>query len=335
VPAALGDIIDRLLSKSRDARFATGDALRQALDAMPAEPHAAVVRADDSAPLAMLTPHELPTVSGGTEQVLSSVEAQEVWARAAELQANTGMYVPPAEFTPRTPGAELVTRGYDATLVKDSAREAGIESKYVDRALAERANAAPVKVERGPQMQKKINPLAGGPTKLDYEATLDGELTDIGFEELADEVRRQLGEMVTVSAVGRTMSITTAMTATKNGTPRRVQVNISSRNGKTNVRANEDLSQFATSMFVGITVGGGVGAGSAMMGAIVASTHNPAIAPFALLGTATIAYTIARFLFTRATRKRDRELRELMERVVQRAREFVVVGGDASRRQLR
>jgi hypothetical protein len=125
------------------------------------------------------------------------------------------------------------------------------------------------------------------------------------------------------------------MTATKNGTPRRVQVNISSRNGKTNVRANEDLSQFATSMFVGVTVGGGVGAGSALMGAIVAATHNPAVAPVALLGSAGLAYLLSRFLFVRSARKRDRDLRELMERVVQRAREFVVAGGDASRRQLR
>jgi len=339
VPTALGDIVDRLLAKWRDARFATGDSLRQALDSMPADAKVALVRADDSAPLAMLTPHDTPSVSSVMPQVLSSTEAQEVWARAAELQANTGMYVPPAEFTPRALNAELVTRGYNAALVKDSAREAGIDDKYVERALeeranAERTNAVPVVVQRGPQMQQKVSPLRGAPTKLDYEAVVEGELSSDGFEEIADLVRQQMGSMVTVSQVGRTMSITSADNAGRNGTTRRVQINISSRNGRTTIRGIDDLSQFSTAIFVGLTLGGGFGVGSGLMGAIMAATHNAALVPLALLGTSGAFFLVARFFYGRTARKRDAELRDVMERVVQRAREFVVIGAESTRKRL-
>jgi serine/threonine-protein kinase len=228
----------------------------------------------------------------------------------------------------------LVTRGYDAALVKDSAREAGIDAKYVDRALAERANVAPVVVERGPQLQKKVNPFIGAPLKIDYEAVLDGELSDIGFEELADEARRQLGEMVTVSAVGRSMSITTAMSGGRDDKLRRVQINISSRNGRTTVRGNEDLSQLATAMFIGMSVGGGSGVGMGAFGAIMGTTHNGVLATAALLGTASVFFLGARFWFGRRARKRDAELRNVIERVVQRAREFVVIGAESSRKRL-
>ncbi|MFK5284323.1 hypothetical protein ACI3PL_32555, partial [Lacticaseibacillus paracasei] len=74
-------------------------------------------------------------------------------ARAATLQANTGLVIPPAEFSARIPGGDLVTRGYDAAVVRASGVDAGIDAKYVDRALAERTMAgtslAPVAVERG------------------------------------------------------------------------------------------------------------------------------------------------------------------------------------------
>jgi len=329
VPKALGDVIDRLLAKSPDDRFATGDALRQALDALPLNEAALALVSSDSAPLAMLT---LQATPAAVPDVLSSTEAQEVWARAAELQANTGMYVPPAEFTQRASGAELVTRGYDASLVKEAALDAGIDGKYVERALAERANSEPVEIRRGPQMQATVHPLVGAPTKIAYEATIDGELSDVGFEEIADEVRRQMGEMMTVSAVGRSMSITTTITSTKNATARPMQINVSSRNGKTNIRASEDLSQAALATYLGITLGLGMGTGMAAMGGVLIATHNGALAVATLAGILSAFYAGARVIFTRSARKRDEELQRVVQAVALKAREYVVVSADAQRR---
>ncbi len=336
VSPELGAVVDRLLAKSREARYATGDALRQALDALPPMEGSALVRANDSAPLAMPTTRDTAAVRGdATPAVLSSIEAQEVWARAAALQANTGMYVPPAEFTPRANGAELLTRGYDTALVKEAALDAGIDGKYVERALAERANGEAVAIRRGPQMQTALNPVVGAPTKIDYEVTLEGELSDIGFEEIADEVRRQMGDMITVNAVGRSLSITTAITSTKNATPRRVQINVSSRNGKTNIRANEDLSQTALGVYLGITLGAGFSVGMAAMGGVLNATHSGSLAVTTLLGIVGAAYAGARLIFTRTARSRDRELQRVVHAVAQRAREFILPPGEQPRRQLR
>ena len=330
VAKELGEIVDRLLAKSPDDRFASGDALRHALDTLPTDPSAMALVPNDSAPLAWRTPNGTPS---DTPELLSSTEAQEVWGRAAELQANTGLLVPPPEFSRRSEGEALVTRGYDATLVRESAIDAGIEGKYIERALAERARSAPVVIEPGPQMQKPINPLAGARLKLDYETTIDGELSEIGFEEIADEVRRQLGEMVTVSAVGRTMSVTTAMTATKQGfNARRIQINISSRNGRTHIRANEDLSQMATGWFVGLTMGGGFGGGMAMMGAVIGATQKPLLGLAAMFTSVGVAYGCARYAYVRNSRKRETELKSVTEKIAQRAREFVIVGSDVPKK---
>lgn len=330
VSKEFGAIIDRLLAKSPDARYATGDALRHALDSMPTDGGSVALAANDSAPLAMLTPNGTPVADG---DVLSSIEAQEVWARAAELQANTGLLVPPPEFSRRGAGEALVTRGYDAKLVRESALDAGIEGKYVERALAERARSEPVVIEPGPQMQKPINPLAGARLKLDYETTIEGELTEIGFEEIADEVRRQLGEMVTVSAVGRTMSVTTATANAKQGAAsRRLQINISSRNGRTQIRATEDLSQLAAGWFAGLTAGAGFSGGTAMMGIVMSTIHNPLVGFGAMLSTVVTAYSAARFFYGRNVRRRDAELQQVMQTIAQLARRFVVDSPDAPKK---
>jgi len=350
VAPELGAIIDRLLAKSRESRFATGDELRQALDALPASASAAAnvlaLRTSDSAPLAMLARQvgdEKGTgKSAGNGEahsnapydpraVLSSTEAQEVWARAAALQANTGLHVPPPEFTPRVPHTELLTRGYDAQVVRDAAIDAGIDGKYVERALMERAMSerpssessfAPVALTRGESMQKRPNFFLGSPSKLEFTASFDGEMDDDAFEEVADEVRKALGEMTTVSSVGRTLTVNTGMpSARQGGMPRFVQVFLSSRNGRTQVRVFEDLSQFAGGLFGGLGAGGGIG-GGAMVGAITSRvTHDP----IAILGTVVsvvgLSMVLARLIFRRSSRKKEKELQELMQRVISRARE--------------
>ena len=211
----------------------------------------------------------------------------------------------------------------------------------VDRALAERnamvrqspsaiaANDAPVTITTN-TASSKINPAIGAPVKIDLEASFDGELSDTGFEEIADEIQRSLGEMVTVSSVGRSLTVTTATgPGGRNGMPRRLQIHLSSRNGRTTVRAFEDMTQLANGMMVGITMGGGFGGGSLMVGIIMGTTHNGALALAGIASTLTIAYTISRTLFGRASRKREREVRDVLARVVRRGKELVAA--DAKR----
>lgn len=310
-PPVLDALVARLMAKSPDDRYANADALRAALQAPEFHRHR----------LAEVRNVPVPGSPDSERVILSSREAAEVWSRAAELQANTGAMVPPPAFSPRA--EPLLTEGFDAAVVKASAVEAGIDEKYVARALSERREAAavPATIERGSAMAKPPNRFLGAPTRLEYQASLDGELSDDAFEEIADEVRRTLGEMVTVSAVGRTLTVNTAMTSSsQSGSARLVQVQVTSRHGRTNVRVFENLNQLAGGLYAGVGVGGGVGVSALVAGLVGQATHHPALVIAALVGTLGVAYVTSRLLYLRAVRKRDAELQRLLQRVLERAR---------------
>ena len=314
VPPGLDALVARLLAKSPDARFADALALRQALDSSLLDAYTCGL-----VPGGAPTPPTRSNAFADTP-VMSSTDAQQVWSRAAELQANTGMIVPPPSFTPPN-DAPLVTRGMDAALIRESAVEAGIDAKYVDRALVERASMAASVIEPGELMQKSANPFVGARTKVEYVGMIDGEMTSDDFEEIADEVRRALGEMVNVSAVGRTLTINTSIGASRQGgVVRAVQMNVTSRNGRTQFRIYEDLTQTAISWMVGLGVGAGTSL-SALLGGIMANlTHSPPIVIGAVALMATLSFGTGRFFFMRSARKRDAQLQEVPRRVVARAR---------------
>jgi len=341
VPSALGDVVDRLLAKSPNDRYANGQALRDALDAVHLEgtalatPNSAIyiartpARDNESARNAAAFA-ALPLASDQAD-VMSSADAEQIWARAAQLQANTGMIVPPSNFYLNNSGAPSETVGFDAAVVRASAVDAGIDSKYVDRAMQERARATALARPSGGQAldtiiadstTQKPNWFLGARTKIELETSFDGELNEQGFEEVADEIRSALGEMVTVSAVGRTLTVTGAGGGGgRNHQPRRVQIYLTSRNGRTTVRAFEDLKQSAASLLVGFSLGGGFGVGGAVMGAVMGTTQNPAIA-FAALGAMIVTgFGVGRTLYVRTARKREKDLREVLQRVVVRAQE--------------
>jgi serine/threonine-protein kinase len=190
VPSALGDIVDRLLSKSAGDRYADGQELRAALDAVPIDHSAALVAyggvSHNSASLPRNSPRALPSPRVADE-VMSSADAQQVWARAAELQANTGLIVPPSQFDLSKAAAGSETAGFNAAIVRASALDAGIDARYVDRALAERRVAAlpragsnAVSVVPIADASRPKNWVLGATTKLDLETSFAGELNESG-----------------------------------------------------------------------------------------------------------------------------------------------------------
>ncbi|MEP6835287.1 MAG: serine/threonine-protein kinase [Gemmatimonas sp.] len=349
VPAPLGDIIDRLLAKSPSDRYVDGQALREALDALGNESGTAVALANVNTGYIARTPSRAVEDAGtvassfaaitatdnvGAADVLSSADAEQIWARAAQLQANTGMIVPPSNFQLHKRGVPSDTVGFNAAVVRASAVDAGIDARYVDRAMQERARAASIaRTAEGHALRatisdsttQKPNWFLGARTKIELETAFDGELNDIGFEEVADEIRRALGEMVTVSAVGRTLTVTAAGGGGgRNHNPRRVQIHLTSRNGRTTISALEDLKQSALGLYMGFMLGGGFGFGFGATGAIIGATHNPVLGVAAFAGLMATAYGSARALFTRTSRKREKELYDVMRRVIARAQDSLV-----------
>jgi len=309
VPAQVVALVMQLLEKSAADRPSNARALLDAIAQLPAE----VWTTTGQAPAPVVAP----------QAALSSTEAQAVWARAAELQAYTGMQAPPAELRPRSTPTSPVTSGYDAALVKAAAEEAGIDARYVERALSERALAerAPstVVIERGEKQKSRPNLFLGAHTKLDFHATIPREIDVALFEEIADDIRDVMGEMITVSAVGRTLTVmTNVLRPGQNGIPRAAQVQVLVRNGRTTVRAFEDVGQLAGGLFGGLGGGAGGGLGAMVMGLTIKAQAPMPVALSAWVGTAIAALGLARVLYVRQVRKKEQELLRVMERIVAR-----------------
>jgi len=121
IPPALAQVIDRCLLKEREARYQDGEALAEALG-----------RAAAAAPPALTPP-------AGVPQVLSEPQAQAVWRRAAELQAEATQRL---QIRLRGDGERLgptptEPEGYRTSVVEAAALEAGISPEYVAIAMAE------------------------------------------------------------------------------------------------------------------------------------------------------------------------------------------------------
>lgn len=295
-------MVSRLLAKAPAGRYASANALRDDVVAWLQRPASPIPL---GASPATVTPAPR----------MASADAQQVWARAAELQADTSAIARPANFAEP---AELLTRGYNTDEVRAAAVDAGIDERFVNRALVERqaAAVAAVAVQPGPLLQQR-NAFFGEPMKLEYTAVIDRELRAEEFEDVADELRAAIGQLVTVSAVGRTLTVNTVPTPGK-GTPRTLQVTVSSRNGRTSIRAFEDASQTAAALFGGIAAGAGVGGGTALAALVGAASHNPPQIVLALLGSIALSVTGARWLFMRSSRKKQVELERIVRRVGER-----------------
>ena len=309
VPHALAAIVDRLLAKDPRERFSDAGA---------------VVRALEEAAL------EIPADAPAASQVrLSSTEAMAIWERAALLQEMTGQVTPPVNLPARngtrTPVSE--SAGYRMDDVRSAARDAGIGDKYLERALTERApdaqegEANGAVVRGGVAMQQPIHPLAGARSKLEFEAEVSGELSDLDLEDVAEEIRRSIGEVGIVNTIGRSVIWTSYASPTAN---RRLQLSVSTRHGRTVVRGFEDLSQLKGGIFGGIAGGGGGGIGGATFGITMAATQGA----FIVAGPACAAvvggcYALARFLFGRLSRQREASLRSAVERVALRVRDCI------------
>ncbi|MES2178654.1 MAG: serine/threonine-protein kinase [Gemmatimonadota bacterium] len=137
VPQAIGAVVDRCLAKNPDARYASGEALAEALS-----------KALDTA-----SQHSREEESRG-DTIISERAAEALWRRAAQLQAETLSRID----TRRANSALVVNSGSHPTpgsghpieRVRQAAVEAGISAQFIDLALAEmprNARGAPVVTE--------------------------------------------------------------------------------------------------------------------------------------------------------------------------------------------
>jgi len=312
VPTMLASIVDRCLAKSAADRFETCGALAAAL--LDAQPDAAA--ADHSR-------------SENGRRLVSETEAQSVWRRAAELQANTSAQsAPPLPAVANRPVRSLsASSAYRLEDVRASAVDAGIPEPLVEQALAEhgllrvtgvgakdeplvaapRAQVPAVVVADGPR--QKANVFLGTPIRILVDATIEGEMPERDYDLVLDIIRREIGEVGQIGAVGRTFSWSVS------NQNRKLQISVMPRGGRTTVRIDEQLGNLAGGLFGGLVGGAGGGLGAAIMGIVAGRAGEPLLGIGLWAAWLATMFGTARFTLQQVADRRRDKLKELARQI--------------------
>jgi eukaryotic-like serine/threonine-protein kinase len=309
LPEPLAEVVDRCLAKDPAARFESARALCDRLDAL--------LRDRTVVPLSVAAP-SAPVL----RERVSDADAAAIFERAARLAEGTRSEAAPLARPAAPTGADA----YDLATVRESAREAGIATQAIDRAIAEHAGTASgvMPIE---DRSRRPNPFVGSPTHLEYEVVVDGEVPEREFDRLVETMRRVLGDVGLVTMVGRSLGFSST------DRRRNLNVSVAVRGGRTTIRASERMTSAAGGVFGPIMGAGGGGLGGAVFGSMMGATHGDALIALPAWGsTILLAYGVARFTFGRVVRGRRTALREVTERLADEARALIAATTDTGHR---
>jgi len=309
VPRPLARLVDRCLAKDPDSRIQSCEELLMELRRVEAS------LPDDDAP----APRPAAVSS------VSSDEAQALWERAAQLQDMTGQMPPLRVANRQMVRRDSATTGYELNQVRDAAREAGIATQFVDRAMAERGLAqapAGLREDPGPAVVRDgirppYNWWLGGHSAIAFEATVHGEMPERDFDLLVEAISRALNDNGVVSVVGRSLNWTSA------DKQRKVQISVNVRDGRTNIYVGERLRDLIGALYGGIIGGGGGGSTGLVVAIAMRAFQEPLLIPVFLMTTVLSAFGIARFSLQRTTKSRSQVLQELTQRLAEQARDSI------------
>jgi hypothetical protein len=306
VPRGLARLVDRCLAKDPDSRLQSCEELLMELRRV----EAGLPDEDIAAPRP-----EQPTS-------VSSDEAQAVWERAAQLQDMTGK-MPPLRIADRAARRDPATAGYKLDQVRNAAREAGIDQKFVERAMAERGLVQAIEPEPTHDVVVRegivppFNWWLGGRHTIAFESTIAGEMPERDFDLMVEEIRRALNDNGVVSVVGRSLNWTSA------DRQRKVQISVFVRDGRTNIYVGERLKDLIGAIYGGVIGGGGGGSIGPIMGITMGGLEMPFLIAPAIAASVLSAFGIARYSLQRVTKSRSQVLQELTHRLAERARDSI------------
>jgi ribosomal protein L13E len=209
-----------------------------------------------------------------------------------------------AEIQDREPAPGARMRGFTLAELEEIASEAGISVDSLRQAATE--------LDSGPSRREPFVWATGEPVTIVLERTVPLEIRDDAFEELVVEIQQAAGTHGQPSLLGRTLTWQ-ADTPTKS---RSLQILVTSRQGQTRIRIEERLHQLAGGLFGGLMggLGGGLGLGVGLgVGIEVLGSALFAVAwPLGVVG---MSFLGARTIFSAVSRRRQRELGRLLERL--------------------
>jgi hypothetical protein len=168
----------------------------------------------------------------------------------------------------------------------------------------------------------------GGPTRIEVERHLEGELSESAIEELVGNLRSRFGVQGRIERLGSTISWSTDIPRGAGG--RNVVVHFTKRAGGTRIRIEERLGTLAGALFGGIV--GGVG-GSGFVNLLVWGIILANV--WLLLGSVAwvaLVFGIVRAAFGAVSQRRARELENFSAELEEAAHDAIA---DAKRPNVR
>jgi len=261
------------------------------------------IRADDRTPTPAALMDELRgRSSAAPRRRYRADEVDEIIRRASELEA----------VNPTQSGA-MTIGGVEAI-----AAEVGIAPNLVRSAAAA---VSPRSTFGSLSPIEPVKPIAiiGGPKRIVLERVVTGELRELEFPPLIDEVRRAFQNVGYASQLGG--SITWSMSGRSAGR-RDVSVAILVGGGNTRIVVEEGLAQLIGGIFGG--VGGGVGGGgTGLVVAAAVSLHAAPVLPIILPAYYAAVFALSRAIFRSAARRRESQLEQTTDRLATIARQLI------------
>jgi len=216
--------------------------------------------------------------------------------------------------------AQARARALEQELDEARARIDQLEGRR-SKALVKRQTADLARTDVG----SNYSAWAAGPTRIRFEADIEGEVPEEAYQELVEIMRRSVGAIGNASTLGRSL----AWSATpQHGAPdRMVLVTIDSRNQRTVIRVEEQLSILLGRIYGGVL--GGVGGGGVMLPILVGLGYPPLI-PFALAAWFGGVFGICRKAYAKRARARQEQLSELLDDLVLACRDEISASESSS-----
>ena len=249
---------------------------------------------------------ELTRGSSGPRRRYDKDEVEEIVKRATELEAN------------KTESGAMTIGGVEAL-----AGEVGVTPDLV-RAAAQtiRRPATPNPPGRPANVP---NPWIAGPTRLQFERVVDGELPEEEYETVVDEIRQIVQDAGQVTQFGRSFTWSAVRPGSSSGVRRSLEITVSIRSGRTRITVQESLANLIGGVYGGI--GGGMGGGGMgpMLGIAAGALHLGPLTVLLVPVWLGITYATARYVYRRSTGKKSAELEDLANRLAALIEELVVV----------
>lgn len=229
-------------------------------------------------------------------RVYGEQEIGRILKRATELQHSA----------PSAPAAGLTLAD-----LEEIAAEAGIDPVYLRRAALE--------LDSGVSDSSVWSRVVGDELLLVRDVTLPGELSDDGFERILSAIQTHTRLHGQPSLLGRTLT----WRAETQSKTRTIQIVITTRDGRTNIRVEENLAQLASGLVAGVTSGVGIGVGLGVGVTVGVGIGSVALAVAAPLGIVALSFLGSREIYRNVTGRRRRAIDRLLDRIVAEAQDSI------------